>query len=269
MRLARAKYWIAPALALAAAACGGARDDAPGAFQAASGVECVPIPEGNYYFDGRYFSPVSGEPVARPASPLDAAINALGLDWLDVRAVGGVAVLMGEAPTAEAKEAALTQAESAVAATTGDFVLDGLTVTDGAAGPGLPVSELDAAPTAAACQNAFAQILAGRRITFRTARDELSARSDRLIDALAGAARLCSAYGLEVGVHTDKRGNANVNRETSQRRADVVRQALIEHGAEAERITARGYGEDRLLEEGDSLRAHRRNRRVEVTVTAP
>lgn len=67
--------------------------------------------------------------------------------------------------------------------------------------------------------------------------------------------------------HTDARGNADYNVKLSQRRAEAVRQVLIEHmGVAPERVSAVGFGGQRLLREGDTKEAHDANRRVVATI---
>ncbi len=48
---------------------------------------------------------------------------------------------------------------------------------------------------------------------------------------------------IEVGSHTDTRGNAQFNADLSQKRADSTREFIIQSGINAKRITAKGYGE--------------------------
>ena len=49
---------------------------------------------------------------------------------------------------------------------------------------------------------------------------------------------------IELGAHTDSRGSAEANRELAQKRAQSVVDYLIDRGIEADRLTAKGYGED-------------------------
>lgn len=48
---------------------------------------------------------------------------------------------------------------------------------------------------------------------------------------------------IELSAHCDYRGRAEYNEKLSQRRAESVVRYLTEHGIEAERLTAKGYGE--------------------------
>lgn len=52
---------------------------------------------------------------------------------------------------------------------------------------------------------------------------------------------------IELGSHTDSRGDDRYNLKLSQERADKVVQYLINNGIEKNRLTAVGYGETMLL----------------------
>jgi len=71
---------------------------------------------------------------------------------------------------------------------------------------------------------------------------------------------------IELSAHTDNRGSAQYNERLSQRRAESVVNYLIDHGIAADRLTPKGYGEDKpktikrkvaehypFLKEGDVL----------------
>jgi outer membrane protein OmpA-like peptidoglycan-associated protein len=69
---------------------------------------------------------------------------------------------------------------------------------------------------------------------------------------------------IRVEGHTDSRGAAETNLELSQKRAEAVREALIELGVAEERITALGMGEDFPIASNDDEVGRAQNRRVDV-----
>jgi len=63
--------------------------------------------------------------------------------------------------------------------------------------------------------------------------------------------------------HTDSRGSDAYNQGLSQRRADSVRQYLIDKfGISASRLTAKGYGESKPIADNNTAQGRQRNRRV-------
>jgi len=76
---------------------------------------------------------------------------------------------------------------------------------------------------------------------------------------------------VELASHTDSRGSNLYNEKLSQRRADAAVAYLIKKGIDASRITAKGYGENQLLNKcADGIRCtekeHQANRRTEVKI---
>jgi outer membrane protein OmpA-like peptidoglycan-associated protein len=78
---------------------------------------------------------------------------------------------------------------------------------------------------------------------------------------------------IEIGGHTDTRGDAIENQQLSEGRANSVKTYLIEQGIEASRLTAKGYGESQpkisdedianLKTSSAQEKAHQQNRRTE------
>jgi outer membrane protein OmpA-like peptidoglycan-associated protein len=71
-------------------------------------------------------------------------------------------------------------------------------------------------------------------------------------------------WKVEVQGHTDSVGTAMYNQQLSQRRAEAVRQFLIERGIKAERIQARGYGSSRPIAPNTTEEGRALNRRTEI-----
>lgn len=66
--------------------------------------------------------------------------------------------------------------------------------------------------------------------------------------------------------HTDSRASESYNQALSQRRAEAVRQALIERGIDPARLTAIGYGESRPVASNATPAGRQQNRRVIVII---
>ena len=77
---------------------------------------------------------------------------------------------------------------------------------------------------------------------------------------------------VELGSHTDSRGKDNYNLDLSQKRAEAAVEYLVENGIDAARISAKGYGETKLVNNCKngvkcSERHHQMNRRTELKIT--
>lgn len=71
---------------------------------------------------------------------------------------------------------------------------------------------------------------------------------------------------IEIAGHTDNTGDAAANVSLSQRRADAVRNALIQDGVDPSMLTARGYGQARPIASNDTADGRLQNRRTEFVV---
>lgn len=96
-------------------------------------------------------------------------------------------------------------------------------------------------------------------------RPEARANLGRVIEFVqaSGSARVL------IEGHTDNRGGANLNQALSQRRAEAVRDVLIEEGVDPARLTAIGRGADQPVADNGSAEGRARNRRVDIVVSAP
>ncbi|MBW4361776.1 OmpA family protein [Flavobacterium taihuense] len=76
---------------------------------------------------------------------------------------------------------------------------------------------------------------------------------------------------VEIGSHTDNRGNAKFNTDLSQKRADATRNYILEQGIPKNRILAKGYGESVPIvkcipEDSCDEEQHELNRRSEFVI---
>lgn len=85
-----------------------------------------------------------------------------------------------------------------------------------------------------------------------------------------------SSVRIEIGGHTDTRGNAAANQQLSEDRAQSVYQYLIEKGIDKSRLSYKGYGQTqpkisnaeiaKLSTEAEKEKAHQENRRTEYKI---
>jgi outer membrane protein OmpA-like peptidoglycan-associated protein len=73
----------------------------------------------------------------------------------------------------------------------------------------------------------------------------LTAESAASLDELVVLLENNPNVTIELAAHCDNRGSDTYNEKLSQKRAESVVNYLIEHGIDAERLTAKGYGESR------------------------
>jgi outer membrane protein OmpA-like peptidoglycan-associated protein len=66
--------------------------------------------------------------------------------------------------------------------------------------------------------------------------------------------------------HTDSHGGADYNLDLSKRRAQSVRNWLVDHGIAANRLQSEGYGLTRPIDTNDTNEGRAANRRVEFKV---
>jgi OmpA-OmpF porin, OOP family len=176
-----------------------------------------------------------------------------------------VALLSGNVTDPAARQAAL----DAVLATPG--VASARWVDGDTAVAAAPAEAPATAATVTNCQTNVDTAIKGKKINFATGRAEITADSMPLITELAKALKDCAGTTVEVSGHTDRTGNPAANQTLSEARAQAVVAALSKDGVPAERMTAKGYGATKLLDEGFTPIAHAANRRIEFSVasTAP
>jgi len=84
-----------------------------------------------------------------------------------------------------------------------------------------------------------------------------------------GAAQMLKRYpdrGIEVSGYTDSTENDSRDRRLSERRAEAVKQILVESGVSASRITTAGYGAANPVASNATAEGRAQNRRVEIVL---
>src|SRR2546425_510180 len=93
---------------------------------------------------------------------------------------------------------------------------------------------------------------------------ELYPGSDAWLQLLVDALQYWSDVSVEIGVYTDSKGSAASNRNIAQRRAEVIKEWLKNHGIDPKRIVAKGYGATSFIADNETEEGRDKNRRVEV-----
>lgn len=94
-------------------------------------------------------------------------------------------------------------------------------------------------------------------------RSDAAEELDKLVDFLQDNPNI----KIELSSHTDIRAADDYNMKLSQRRAESAVNYLIQNGIESSRITAKGYGETRLIvQNAETEEEHQRNRRTEIKI---
>ncbi len=94
----------------------------------------------------------------------------------------------------------------------------------------------------------------------------IKAGSERTIDKIAQFLTDYPDQKIKIEGFTDSVGEENYNQELSQRRADAVKQALIDSGVSADRISTEGMGEEFPVASNDTTAGRLENRRVEIII---
>ena len=103
-----------------------------------------------------------------------------------------------------------------------------------------------------------------RNVFFEFDRADIKPESEVELLEVVRLLRAHPKWKVEVQGHTDSVGTAMYNQQLSQRRAEAVRQFLIQRGIKAERIQARGYGSSRPIAPNTTEEGRALNRRTEI-----
>jgi outer membrane protein OmpA-like peptidoglycan-associated protein len=119
-------------------------------------------------------------------------------------------------------------------------------------------------------QDALGKTLeADRRVTLYGVNFDVDAATLRpeskpALDGVVKTARAHPDWQLAIEGHTDNTGGSAHNDDLSKRRAQSVRQYLVDAGVAASRLSAQGYGATRPVAPNDNPAGRAQNRRVEV-----
>lgn len=105
-----------------------------------------------------------------------------------------------------------------------------------------------------------------RGVTFNFNEATLTANAKDLLNGVSDALLSRTDINVEIGGHTDSRGEDAYNQNLSENRAKSVKAYLASRGVDAARMETRGYGESQPVESNDTDAGRELNRRVELKV---
>lgn len=107
-----------------------------------------------------------------------------------------------------------------------------------------------------------------QRVEFETGSDKIKGNTSfDVLNAVAAALKAnANIFLVEVAGHTDNQGQAQFNKELSQKRADAVKKYLVGKGIADTRLKAVGYGQDKPIADNSSKDGMQKNRRVEFNI---
>jgi len=105
-------------------------------------------------------------------------------------------------------------------------------------------------------------------IQYESGSFEPDAAAKARLDEVAVTMQAYPNLKIEVNGYTDALGSLSGNLKLSKKRADAVREYLIGKGVSSDRITTKGFGEDKPVADNSTPEGRQRNRRIEIVPVA-
>jgi outer membrane protein OmpA-like peptidoglycan-associated protein len=104
-------------------------------------------------------------------------------------------------------------------------------------------------------------------VLFATGKYDLKPDAQLKLAKLSGIILAHPGLNLAVEGYTDNVGGEAFNQDLSEKRADTVRDFLIQQGLPSDRVTAQGFGMSSPVASNDTAAGRQQNRRVEIVVS--
>jgi OOP family OmpA-OmpF porin len=108
---------------------------------------------------------------------------------------------------------------------------------------------------------------AAKNIFFRSGSDKITPASFTGLDEVVKILQKNPHLQLAINGYSDNKGQAAANRTLSQKRADAVKQYLVNKGIPKERLQATGFGPENPIAENTTEAGRAKNRRVELKLS--
>lgn len=103
-------------------------------------------------------------------------------------------------------------------------------------------------------------------LQFETAKSDLKTSSYPILKNLVEIMKRKKELKIQISGHTDSDGETEANQVLSQKRAEAVRNYLISQGIDANRMTAKGFGENKPIADNSTPQGKAQNRRTEISI---
>jgi len=112
--------------------------------------------------------------------------------------------------------------------------------------------------------NGLVVTLGSNSIRFDFDKSDIKPQYREILSRIAGVLMSVQGYSIHIFGYTDDVGTQDYNLKLSERRAQAVRDYLVQSGLDPGIITTKGYGKSDPRVSGDSAEARATNRRVEI-----
>ncbi len=104
------------------------------------------------------------------------------------------------------------------------------------------------------------------KVYFKFNKWDIDPRSYELLDTVVETMNVIPSNKFFIDGHTDSKGSNKYNKKLSQKRVDSVKAYLVSKGIDSSRLTPRGFGEEKPIEDNKTSEGRAANRRVEFNL---
>lgn len=112
------------------------------------------------------------------------------------------------------------------------------------------------------------QVSIDLNVQFATNKADIQGDASAEIQKVADFMKKYPTANVTIEGHTDSRGNAKLNKQLSQKRADAVKAELVKLGVDATHLSAVGYGAEKPIADNKTEAGRTQNRRVVASAKA-
>jgi OOP family OmpA-OmpF porin len=177
---------------------------------------------------------------------------------------GGGWAAGNETPSPDGKEEAIYGGAGAILGASAGYLICRAMQEEEAPPP--PPAARPAPPPPAPAPAPVEERIVLRGVNFDFDKAEIRPDAAVILDEAASILNANPGRNVRVEGHTDSVGTDEYNQQLSERRANAVRDYLVEKGVDASRLTSAGFGESNPIASNDTADGRALNRRVELNL---